>query len=205
MLARQAGLARCFGKVHPIDELDLAKLLASVQRDAFRSLGLDFAFFAGKRLTLKNVEHCLCEFEKYRNNGAGMRRYASRAPRRGQPDDGRGGFMNVCVGSTAFAFALYKHQKEHFEQLEDEREARFHKEYDLTLDRINATKPETLLDALSWTSLGVRGIPDAARADENRAQLKRMWTSVRRLYAKYPNIAPRRDEIKVDLGDGVAR
>ena len=73
------GLARCFGKVHPIDELDLAKLLASVQRDAFRSLGLDFAFFAGKRLTLKNVEHCLCEFEKYRNNGAGMRRYASRA------------------------------------------------------------------------------------------------------------------------------
>ena len=73
------GLARCFGKVHPIDELDLAKLLASVQRDAFRSLGLDFAFFAGKRLTLKNVEHCLCEFEKYRNNGAGMRRHATRA------------------------------------------------------------------------------------------------------------------------------
>ena len=63
---------------------------------------------------------------------------------------GEAGFMNVCVGSTAFAFALYKHQKEHFEQLEDEREARFHKEYDLTLDRINATKPETLLDALSW-------------------------------------------------------
>jgi hypothetical protein len=40
---------------------------------------------------------------------------------------GEAGFMNVCVGSTAFAFALYKHQKEHFEQLEDEREARFHK------------------------------------------------------------------------------
>ncbi|KAH8044147.1 hypothetical protein JL720_17202 [Aureococcus anophagefferens] len=37
------------------------------------------SFFAGKRLTLKNAEHCLCEFEKYRNNGAGMRRYASRA------------------------------------------------------------------------------------------------------------------------------
>ena len=144
---------------------------------------------------------------------------------------GEAGFMNVCVGSTAFAFALYKHQKEHFEQLADEREARFHKEYDLTLDRINATKPETLLDALSWyaraleaeakqagvgdptrdeladewlrrklrpkedLALGVVGVPDAARADENRAQLKRMWTSVRRLYAKYPNIAHGRDEI----------
>ncbi|KAH8047722.1 hypothetical protein JL721_12136 [Aureococcus anophagefferens] len=77
--------------------------------------------------------------------------------------------MNVCVGSTAFAFALYKHQKEHFEQLEDEREARFHKEYDLTLDRINATKPETLLDALSWYTRALEaeakqagwGVPDA--------------------------------------------
>ena len=28
---------------------------------------------------------------------------------------GEAGFMNVCVGSTAFAFALYKHQKEQYE------------------------------------------------------------------------------------------
>ena len=117
---------------------------------------------------------------------------------------------------------------------------RFNKEYDLTLDRINATKPEALLDSLSWyasaleaeaadagvgkptrdeladewlrrklrpqedLALGVRGVPDAARCDEHRTQLKRMWTSVRRLHLKYPpeRTAHSRDEIKVDLDDG---
>mmetsp|Transcript_29553 Transcript_29553/g.88371 ORF Transcript_29553/g.88371 Transcript_29553/m.88371 type:complete len:278 (-) Transcript_29553:46-879(-) len=73
------GLQRCFGVVDPVDELDLAKLLTSLQRQAFSRLGLDFAFFAGRPLTLKNVEHCLCEFAKYRANGSGMRRFVSRA------------------------------------------------------------------------------------------------------------------------------
>ena len=154
---------------------------------------------------------------------------------------GEAGFMNVCVGSTAFAFALYKHSREQSEALEAEEEARFNKEYDLTLDRINATKPEALLDSLSWyasaleaeaadvgvkkptrdeladewlrrklrpqedLALGVRGVPDAARCDEHRTQLKRMWTSVRQLHLKYPPEAHGRDEIKVDLNDGIAR
>ena len=154
---------------------------------------------------------------------------------------GEAGFMNACVGSTAFAFALYKHNREQREALEAEEEAQFNKEYDLTLDRINATKPEMLLDAIAWHSrvleseavsagvekptrdeladewlrrrlrpqddvnLGVRGIPDAARCDEYRAQLKRMWTSVRRLHLKYPSHAYGRDEIVVDLNDGIAR
>ena len=73
------GLARCFGKVDAVDELDLAKLLASIHGAAFAKLGLDFCYLAGRRITVKNVEHCLCEYEKYRNDGAGMRRYVSRA------------------------------------------------------------------------------------------------------------------------------
>jgi len=183
---------------------------------------------------------------------------------------GEAGFMNVLVGSTAFAFALYKHSREQREALQAEDEAQFNKEYDLTLDRINATKPEALLDSLSWyasaleaeaadagvcdppptrdeladewlrrklrpqedLALGVRGVPDAARCDEHRTQLKRMWTSVRRLHLKYPHATTaaataataateatvaaeaasrsgqqhgQRDEIKVDLNDGIAR
>ena len=154
---------------------------------------------------------------------------------------GEAGFMNACVGSTAFAFALYKHNREQRVALGAEEEARFNAEYDLTLDRINATKPEMLLDALAWhtrvmeseavdagvekptrdeladewlrrrlrpqedVKLGARGIPDAARCDEYRAQLKRMWTSVRRLHLKYPAHAYGRDEIVVDLNDGIAR
>eukprot|EP00937_MAST-01D_sp_MAST-1D-sp2_P000090 g90.t1 len=149
--------------------------------------------------------------------------------------------MNVCVGSTAFAFAMYKHNVEQREEQAAAREARFNREYDLTLDRINATKPEVLLDALSWYSrvveaeaadagvsrptrdeladewlrrrlqpkedlaLGVRGTPGAARCDEYRTQLKRMWTSVRRLHLKYGPGTCGRDEIKVDLNDGIAR
>ena len=36
---------------------------------------------------------------------------------------GEAGFMNACVGSTAFAFALYKHNREQRVALEAEEEA----------------------------------------------------------------------------------
>jgi len=98
------GLARCFGAVAPCDELDLAKLLARIHGRAFKNLGLDFCYVAGRRLTLKNVEHCLCEYEKYRNNGAGMRHYRSRAHLDGavtcatcrDPSDARDAELLLC-------------------------------------------------------------------------------------------------------------
>lgn len=35
------------------------------QRRHFSRLGLDFKYFAGRELTLRNIEHSLCEFSKY--------------------------------------------------------------------------------------------------------------------------------------------
>mmetsp|Transcript_53534 Transcript_53534/g.92092 ORF Transcript_53534/g.92092 Transcript_53534/m.92092 type:complete len:265 (-) Transcript_53534:199-993(-) len=130
--------------------------------------------------------------------------------------------MNVCIGSTAFVFACYKHNAEEDRRIETEKKDGFLQEYDHILDRINAAKPESLLDHLAWYSrtiaseaelagvqnptraeiadewlrrklrpqddlkLGVHNVPDAARVNEHRLQLKRMWQSIRKLHEKYP-------------------
>lgn len=47
--------------------------------EVFKRLRLDFHYIEGRQLTLKNIEHCLCEFEKYKNNMRGGRRFVSRA------------------------------------------------------------------------------------------------------------------------------
>ena len=89
---------------------------------------------------------------------------------------GEAGFMNACVGSTAFAFALYKHNREQRVALEAEEEARFNAEYDLTLDRINATKPEMLLDALAWhTRVMESEAVDAGVEKPTRDELADEW------------------------------
>ncbi|KAJ8614561.1 hypothetical protein CTAYLR_004073 [Chrysophaeum taylorii] len=53
------GLRRIFGK----DDVDLAKRLTKRAPEIMR----DFVPLGGRPLTLKNVEHCLCEYEKYHN------------------------------------------------------------------------------------------------------------------------------------------
>lgn len=45
--------------------LELAKELRGVQDTVFDSFGVRFPHFAEKPITLKNVEHALCEFSKY--------------------------------------------------------------------------------------------------------------------------------------------
>jgi hypothetical protein len=47
------------------DQLKKVQLLAKLQDKMFSQLGLEFPYYGGKRLTLKNIEHALCEFHKY--------------------------------------------------------------------------------------------------------------------------------------------
>ena len=51
-------------------ELRLTRLLRDLcsfegENSGFEALGKKFPAFLGKRLSLKNVEHALCEFDKY--------------------------------------------------------------------------------------------------------------------------------------------
>jgi hypothetical protein len=66
----RAGLERIFPCTRSsnhslVEQVALAKLLASAQNPAFFELGVSFPYFAGRPLSLKNIEHSLCEFEKY--------------------------------------------------------------------------------------------------------------------------------------------
>ncbi|GMI22129.1 hypothetical protein TeGR_g10587, partial [Tetraparma gracilis] len=76
-----SGLERIFlGKVSPktrgallekrFDKnlwLDLVRLLRDIAGVVYTHLGVNFPHFRGRRLTLKNMEHVLCEFSKYCN------------------------------------------------------------------------------------------------------------------------------------------
>jgi len=55
------------------------RFLADVAPAAFYRLGLPFYYIRGRQLTLKNIEHCLCEFAKYESNMSGGRYFRSRA------------------------------------------------------------------------------------------------------------------------------
>jgi hypothetical protein len=70
------GLKAVFGKaaVKSADFVPLTKLLHGIQDQVYRALGLTFPKFMGREITLKNIEHALCEFCKY-TNGHVMRRY----------------------------------------------------------------------------------------------------------------------------------
>jgi len=49
--------------------IEKCRLLADLAPEAFRLLDLPFYHIRGRRLTLKNIEHCLCEFAKYCKEG----------------------------------------------------------------------------------------------------------------------------------------
>mmetsp|Transcript_9731 Transcript_9731/g.33628 ORF Transcript_9731/g.33628 Transcript_9731/m.33628 type:complete len:412 (+) Transcript_9731:68-1303(+) len=75
------GLKRVFAHAPPATcavNLDRARLLTSLHSAAFIALDCSFSYVGDRRLTLKNIEHALCEFEKYRNNMIGGRRFVSR-------------------------------------------------------------------------------------------------------------------------------
>ncbi len=61
------GIQLIFGKEckSEIQQVDAAMLLRSVQNQVFADLGVHFPRFRDKELTLKDIEHALCEFNKY--------------------------------------------------------------------------------------------------------------------------------------------
>jgi len=61
----KAGLRRIFDAKSGKDELPLTLRLTQIMDNGFRALGLEFPYFLQRKLTLKNVEHALCEYDKY--------------------------------------------------------------------------------------------------------------------------------------------
>lgn len=60
----KAGLQLLFEDYDPKEAITLTKHLTKVMNYCFSSLGLPFEKFLGKDLTLKNIEHALCEYSK---------------------------------------------------------------------------------------------------------------------------------------------
>lgn len=56
--------------------LSMARVLTALQDEAFLILGLAFPYFDGKRLAMKEIEHTLCEYAKYKCS-RGMKKYHS--------------------------------------------------------------------------------------------------------------------------------
>jgi len=52
----------CRGKV---SDLELTQQLVAHQSDVYSALEIDFPYWEGKRLTLKELEHALCEYSKF--------------------------------------------------------------------------------------------------------------------------------------------
>ena len=61
-----AGIKLIFGSIkRKQSELDLARILQSIQGDVYKDLGIEFPQWNGMSLSLKNIEHALCEYSKY--------------------------------------------------------------------------------------------------------------------------------------------
>jgi len=61
----KAGLKRIFSVNPDRDGLELAQKLTKIMDYGFKALNLDFPYFLNRKLTLKNIEHALCEYDKY--------------------------------------------------------------------------------------------------------------------------------------------
>jgi len=61
----KAGLRRIFTVKSDREELELAQKLTKIMDYGFKALNLEFPYFLGRKLTLKNIEHALCEYDKY--------------------------------------------------------------------------------------------------------------------------------------------
>ena len=61
----KAGLQRVFSVGHASEHLELTKTLTRLMGAVFNKLGIDFKQFLGRKMSLKAIEHSLCEFDKY--------------------------------------------------------------------------------------------------------------------------------------------
>ena len=62
----QAGLKKVLGeKFRGSEELEMTKTLTKLMKPVFRQLDMNFQYFLGRDMSLKAIEHSLCEFDKY--------------------------------------------------------------------------------------------------------------------------------------------
>ena len=59
------GLKQIFNVKSEHDCLRLSKNLTSMMQSVFNCLGIEFKFLLGRKMSLKTIEHALCEFDKY--------------------------------------------------------------------------------------------------------------------------------------------
>jgi len=111
-----SGLERIFlGKVSPVSLgrghflfskfnkeqcLDLARMVKDVQGVVYSHMNVDFKHFRGRALTMKNIEHALCEFSKYCNcwDAASSKGKERAKVREWNPESGAGSMRNMDVG-----------------------------------------------------------------------------------------------------------
>jgi len=53
-------------KMTAVQMLERAKKLQRDQLHEFKKMHIEFPFWQGKEISLKNIEHALCEFSRYR-------------------------------------------------------------------------------------------------------------------------------------------
>lgn len=61
-----AGLKLIFGDMQGCHALPLALQLVTAQESAYEELGVEFPYWNGRRLAIKEIEHALCEYCKFR-------------------------------------------------------------------------------------------------------------------------------------------
>lgn len=67
----KVGLEYIFGQKKQIDQIQICTFLREIQFVAFKVLKVDFIKFDNRSLSLKEIEHSLCEFHKYVNSTYG--------------------------------------------------------------------------------------------------------------------------------------
>ena len=62
----RAGLRKVFDdKVAASEELEMTKTLTRLMDPVFDALGIKFQYFLGRAISMKAIEHSLCEFDKF--------------------------------------------------------------------------------------------------------------------------------------------
>lgn len=75
-----AGLKRIFPEANKENSLELAQSLYESQKVFYDALGLEFPTWNGNELGLKEIEHSLCEYEKFLGFCEGKRGRRRRRP-----------------------------------------------------------------------------------------------------------------------------
>jgi len=76
------GIATCFQRANrskcELTALEKAKLLRNTQDDVYHELNVLYPRFDSRPITLKNIEHSLCEFQKYVSKNGKLSNFVSR-------------------------------------------------------------------------------------------------------------------------------